>query len=95
MNDINYDYYLYTGEMYWPMTAYRWNSNNRASVFIAYGHYDYTDQGGGDYSGTINGGYAYTSTGGYGVRPVITLKNNVSYGKGVGSTDNPYVLLTN
>ena len=92
MNDANYDYYLYTGEMYWPMTAYRWNYNNRASVFIAYGSYPTSS---GDFTGTINGGYAYTSTGGYGVRPVITLKNNVSYGKGVGSTDNPYVLLTN
>jgi hypothetical protein len=94
-NHANRNHFLYLdGASYatYTMSAYSHNSDGSSSGWQIYATYDYTAQGGPDYSGSINGGYMHTSLG---IRPVISLKNNMSYGKGDGTANNPYVILAN
>ena len=77
-HDVNTGSYLYTGQTYWTMSPYHYNSSAGALVFVVYDYGDHDDNNFGwvDYA--------------YGVRPVINLKANVTILSGDGSSLNPY-----
>ena len=76
--NVNDQYYLYTGQTYWTMSPYFFNSHSGyARVWSVHS----TGQFGNAYP-------AYA----YGVRPVINLKSDVSITQGTGTASNPYVL---
>ena len=74
----NISYYLYTGQNYWTMSPYYFNSQSIAYVFVvdSYGFLD----------GAARVDYAW------GVRPVINLKADVQITGGSGTADDPYVV---
>ncbi len=76
-NENNPSYYLYNGQNYWTMSPYRWYSSNAQVFFV--------DAGG--YLGNAGVGYSYA-----GLRPVINLKEDVTFSSGNGTLDNPYVV---
>ena len=71
----NISYYLYTGQNYWTMSPYYFNSQSIAYVFVvdSYGFLD----------GAARVDYAW------GVRPVINLKTDIKL-TGSGTTTDPY-----
>ena len=76
INIINHGYYLYTGNTYWTMSPFNFDSDGDAQVWLV------SDDG------TLYGIFAGIS---YGVRPVINLKSG-SLSKGSGTADDPYMV---
>lgn len=72
--------YLYTNQSYWTMTPYYFSNN---SIYI--------------YSISSNGRLVYSlaPTSSSGVRPVLSLKDNVKVSSGNGTANTPYVIETN
>ena len=77
LGTANSTYYLYNGQYYWTMSPYYWHGNH-AYVFCV------------NYDGRINSPYVHNSY--ISVRPVINLKNDVTFSGGNGTLDNPYVV---
>ena len=76
----NSNNYLYTGQHYWTMSPYNYDSSNGASVFYV------------NSSGYLrNYGAVYWT--GYGVRPVINLKSAIAI-SGSGTTTDPFVVVS-
>ena len=74
----NSSYYLYTGEAYWTMSPYNFNSSN-AGVF-----YVYLD--GGLYGFVVNNTYE--------VVPAVSLKPEATVERGTGAYNDPYIIYT-
>ena len=72
----NSSYYLYTGQYYWTMSPYYFNSSGRAYVFVVNSS-----------GGLSNWRVAYA----YGVRPVLNLSADVTL-TGSGTQTDPYVV---
>ena len=72
----NSSYYLYTGQYYWTMSPYNFNSTGSASVFYVYSN-------GYLYRSSVNGAL--------GVRPVLNLSADVTL-TGSGTQTDPYVV---
>ena len=69
-SNLNYNYYLYTGNAYWTMSPYYFN-----------GSYAFVRR-----VDTVGGVSYYSVSGSYGVRPVINLKpNSLTSGDGSAS----------
>jgi len=78
LNNVNDQYYLYTGQTYWTMSPLRfYETQAYASVWSILSNGSYTDR---------------TPNNIQGVRPVINLKSNVKITKGTGTSTNPYEL---
>lgn len=75
---MNSLYYLYTGQTYWTMSPYYFNSNYAsARVWFVRS------------TGDLGSNW---STLGYGVRPVINLSSDILISGGTGTANNPYVV---
>ena len=73
----NSSYYLYTGQYYWTMSPYDFDSAGRANVFLV----------------DSNGGLSnWRVSSAYGVRPVLNLSANVTISSGNGTSETPYVV---
>ena len=74
------DNYLYTGQFYWTMTPYGFNSI--AQVFPIWS------------SGSLGGNFlrSYSVNMEFGVRPVINLRDDITISSGDGTSSNPYVI---
>ena len=81
-NDMgeNKSYYLYTGNVYWTISPYRFHSTNGANVITLLG------------DGSIGNPIVSKP---WGVRPVISLNSGMVYISGDGSIDLPYIIFTN
>ena len=77
--NVNDQYYLYTGQAYWTMSASQFHQGN-SSVHVWY----IVSSGQLSIWGGVNAINA--------VRPVINLKSNVKIAKGTGTSSNPYEL---
>ncbi len=74
----NSSYYLYTGQAYWTMSPHNFNGSY-AYVFDVYSN-------GNMFNGNVSGAY--------GVRPVVSLKSDITFSDGDGSYDTPWVVGT-
>lgn len=77
-DNVNTQYYLYTGQTYWTMSP----SSFRADYAYALVWYVYSD-------GSLN---ATLTSGTIGVRPVINLKANIEITSGNGTKNAPYIV---
>ena len=73
--------YLYQNGYYWSMSPSYFNVG--ASAAIGFSQYATGYANGDDYV-----------TNGFGLRPVINLQSDVTISGGVGTSDNPYVVVT-
>ena len=74
----NPEYYLYTGQTYWTMSPYRFDSSSaNAYAWSVYS------------PGSL---YAYWVTASYGVRPVVNLSADILITGGDGTKVNPYMV---
>ena len=75
---VNREYYLYSGQTYWTMSPFSFDSTN-ANAYVWY-----IDAGGPLYMNWVASAY--------GVRPVVNLKNGIKALSGDGTASNPYVI---
>lgn len=73
----NYTYYLQSGNDYWTMSPYYWNSDGTMYQWQVVN------------SGNLNNGSLTTTNG---VRPVINLKSDAIVSGGLGTLDDPWVI---
>jgi hypothetical protein len=75
-NTSNSTYYLYTGQYWWSLSPYYFNSS-------------YAGVWGVSSDGYLGNNFVYYS---YGVRPAVSLKPGTTYSSGNGSSTSPYVV---
>ena len=79
MDSSNSSYYLYTGQLYWALSAFYWNSGS-AYVFDVFGVGS---------NGNLSNGYVSYSDG---ARPVVSLRTSTLVTSGTGTETDPYVI---
>ena len=72
----NSSYYLYTGQWYWALSAYSWNSGNAHVFYVGSNGYLFYDS-------------VHDSDG---VRPVVSLRTSTLVTSGTGTETDPYVI---
>lgn len=81
-NAVNKSYYLYNERNYLTMTPHQWSTTYACIFWVAS-------------TGAIGGQTVNTTSYVLGLRPVINLKDDVTFSSGEGSQNNPYVVSWN